>query len=141
MSEEPKAEGRTITDELSKLGQQVAVAFKSAWDSDDRKRLQAEIIDGLQKFGDEITQTLDKAGKSETAQDLRTKAEQVAADLRDKGVVEDIRKGIIGGLDVINSELSKLVEKLEPKTTPEGEAAADVADEPAASEAPSTPQE
>jgi len=138
MSEEPKAEERSIVDELSKLGQQMAAAIKTAWESDDRKRLQAEIVDGLQKFGDEITQALDKAGQSETAKDLRVKADKIAADAREKGVVEDIRKGIIGGLDVLNTELGKLVEKLDPKTQPaeESPVAAEAAAEAAAPEPP-----
>ena len=106
MSEEPKVEGRSITEELSKLGKQMADAIKAAWESDDRKKLQAEILDGLQKFGDEVTVALDKAGKSETAQDLRVKAEKVATDVRGR-VAEDVRKGIISGLDVINEELGK----------------------------------
>ena len=82
MSEEPKVEGRSITEELGKLGKQMADAIKAAWESEDRRKLQAEILDGLQKFGDEVTVALDKAGKSETAQDLRVKAEKVAVDVR-----------------------------------------------------------
>ncbi len=141
MSEEPKVEGRTITDELSKLGKQMADAIKAAWESDDRKKLQAEIVDGLQKFGDEVSEALDKAGQSETAKDLRVKADKVAADMRERGVVEDVRKGIISGLDVINTELGKLVEKLEPKATPadEAPAAPEAPAEPAAPEAPAAP--
>ena len=118
MSEEPKVEGRSITEELGKLGKQMADAIKAAWESEDRRKLQAEILDGLQKFGDEVTVALDKAGKSETAQDLRVKAEKVAVDVRASAVAEDVRKGIISGLDVLNAEMSKLVEKLEPKPAP-----------------------
>jgi hypothetical protein len=142
MSEEPKVEGRSITEELSKLGKQMADAIKAAWESDDRKKLQAEILDGLQKFGDEVTEALDKAGQSETAKDLRVKAEKVATDVRATGVAEDVRKGIIGGLDVINQELGKLVEKLEPKISPadEAPAAPEASAEPAAPEAPAEPE-
>jgi hypothetical protein len=132
MTEEPKVEGRSIVDELSKLGQQMAYAIKTAWESDDRKKLQAEILDGLQKFGDEVSEALDKAGKSETAQDLRVKAEKVATDARVSGVAEDVRKGIISGLDVLNQELGKLVEKLEPKDKP--------VDAPVETDAPEAPE-
>jgi hypothetical protein len=139
MSEEPKVEGRSITEELSKLGKQMAEAIKTAWESDDRKKLQAEILDGLQKFGDEVTDALDKAGKTETAQDLRVKAEKVATDVRASNVAEDVRKGIISGLDVLNQELGKLVEKLEPKAQSADEAAAPEA-APEAPEAPAAPE-
>jgi hypothetical protein len=143
MSEEPKVEGRTITDELSKLGKQMADAIKAAWESDDRKKLQTEIVEGLQKFGDEVTEALDKAGQTDTAKELRVKAEKVTVDVRESGVVEEVRRGIISGLDVINKELGKLVEKLETKTQPADEApdAAEAPAEPAAPEAPADPQE
>jgi hypothetical protein len=142
MSEEPKVEGRSITEELGKLGKQMADAIKAAWESEDRRKLQAEILDGLQKFGDEVTVALDKAGKSETAQDLRVKAEKVAVDVRASTVAEDVRKGIISGLDVLNAEMSKLVEKLEPKAAPadEAPAAPEAPAEPAAPEPPAAPE-
>jgi predicted GNAT superfamily acetyltransferase len=134
MSEEPKVEGRSITEELGKLGKQMADAIKAAWESEDRRKLQAEILDGLQKFGDEVTVAFDKAGQSDTAKDLRVKAEKVVVDVRASAVAEDVRKGIISGLDVLNAEMSKLVEKLEPKPAPSDEA-------PVEPEAPAEPTE
>ncbi len=134
MSEEPKTE-KSITDELAKLGKQVADAIKAAWESDDRKKLQNEITDGLEKFRVQVSEALDHAGQSQTAQDFRVKAEKVVTDARETGVVEDIRKGILAGLDTINKELGKLVEKLETK--PGAEAPA----EPEAAEAPEPPAE
>ncbi len=139
MSEEPKTE-KTIADELNKLGKQVAEAIKAAWESDDRKKLQAEITDGLEKFGAQVSEALDHAGKSETAQDLRVKAEKVVTDARDKGVVEDMRKGILVGLDTINKELGKLVEKLETKPAAEAPAAPEAAAEPEAPAEPAAPE-
>jgi hypothetical protein len=136
MSEEPKVEGRSITEELGKLGKQMADAIKAAWESEDRRKLQAEILDGLQKFGDEVTVALDKAGQSDTAKDLRVKAEKVVVDVRASAVADDVRKGIISGLDVLNAEMSKLVEKLEPKPAPADE----VPVEPEAPEPPAAPE-
>ena len=104
MSEEPTVENRSIVDELSKLGQQMATAIKAAWESDDRKKLQAEILDGLQKFGDEVTEALDKAGESETAKDLPREGREGRGRRPRTGVVEDVRKGVISGLDVLNTE-------------------------------------
>ena len=62
---------------------------------------------------------MEKASDSDTAKELRVKAEKVAADIREKGVVEDVRQGILTGLDTLNKELSKLVEKLESKPVAE----------------------
>ena len=143
----------TITDELSKMGKLVAQAIQAAWESDERKKLEAEVVDGLRKFGDEVSAATKKAGESDTAKQIKTQAEKVAADMQQKDVAGDIRKGLISGLEVINVELGKLVERLEPKKAPgepvaEGTAAAEgvaeapaeeVASEPAAEPVPEAP--
>lgn len=136
MSEEPKVE-RNIADELNKLGKQVADAIKAAWESEDRKKLQTEIAEGMQKFGAQVTEAIDKAGESEAAKELREKAEKVVEDLRESDVVEEVRKGILTGLDALNQELGKLLAKLEPKPAAE----APVEPAPAAGPEPETPAE
>jgi len=114
MSDEPRAE-KSITDELSKLGKQVAEAIRAAWESEDRRKLQAEIAEGLQKFGQQVGEALEKAGESEVARQLRQQAEKVVAEVRETDVAEEIRKGLLAGLEAINKELSKLLERLEAK--------------------------
>ncbi len=112
MSEEPKVD-RNIADELGKLGQQVANAAKAVWESEERRKLQAELTRGVEKFSQELSATLDKAAESEEAKALRVKAEKVVEEVREADVIEDIRKGILAGLEVLNRELGKLVEKLD----------------------------
>jgi hypothetical protein len=112
MSEEPKVE-RSIADELGKLGQQMASAAKAAWESDDRKKLQSELTQGIEKFSQELSTTLEKATESEQAKELRVKAERVVEEVRSADVIDEIRKGILTGLEVLNRELGKLVEKLD----------------------------
>jgi len=134
----------TITDELSKMGKLVAQAIQAAWESDERKKLEAEVADGLRKFGDEVSAAAKKAGESDTAKQIKTQAEKVAADVQQKDVAGDIRKGLISGLEVINQELGKLVDRLEPKKEPAAEGAAEVpaaevAAEPATEPAAETP--
>jgi hypothetical protein len=134
MSEEVKAE-KSIVDELNKMGQQVADAIKAAWESDDRKKLQNEITEGLQKFGDQVTDAAKKASESDAARQMREQAEKVVAEVRESNVTEDIRKGLLNGLEALNRELGKLLEKLENKTPPAPPPA------PEAPEAPEAPKE
>ena len=112
MSEEPKVD-RNIADELGKLGQQVANAAKAVWESEERRKLQAELTRGVEKFSQELSATLDKAAESEEAKALRVKAEKVVEEVREADVIDEIRKGILSGLEVLNRELGKLVEKLD----------------------------
>jgi hypothetical protein len=123
MSEDPQEE-KTIAQEFSRLGKQVADAIHAAWESEDRKKLQAELADGLQRFEAELDAALQKAAQSDAAKQVREQTEKVVADVKDSNVADEVRKGLISGLDVLNKELGKLVEKLEPKGTTEAPAGA-----------------
>lgn len=137
MTEEPKVEGtvtgeekleetvmgaeseRSIADELARMGAQLAAAAKTAWESEERRKLQQEITSGAQRFGQELASAVTKATESEQAKELKTKATKVAEDVQKTDVVEEVRKGILVGLEAINRELGKLLERLESK--PEAE--------------------
>lgn len=111
-------EERAIVNELEKLGKQLIGAAKAAWESEERRKLQDEIATGIQKFGKEIGVTLEKAGDSEQVQEIRTRAGKVATEIQQTDVVEEVRKGLLVGLEAINRELGKLLDRLETKPGP-----------------------
>jgi hypothetical protein len=116
---EGSGEGKTISGEFSRLGQQVAEAIGKAWESEDRKKLQAEVTTGLESFGAQVSEAMRKASESEGASQIRDQTEKVVAQVRDSDVTGEVRKGLIAGLEVLNRELGKLVERLEvPPQTP-----------------------
>lgn len=106
---------RSIADELAKLGQQLATAAKTAWESEERRKLQGEITTGVQRFGQEIGAAVSKATESDQAKELKTRATKMADDVQKTDVVDEVRKGILVGLEAINRELGKLLERLESK--------------------------
>ena len=110
------AEGKqesNVSDELNKLGKQFSDVIRTTWESEDRKRIQGEIIEGLQRFGDEITDALHKVAESDSGKQAAKQAEKVVTDVKESSVTEDLRKGLLQGLDALNRELSKLSEKLD----------------------------
>jgi uncharacterized protein with ACT and thioredoxin-like domain len=120
MSDEAKQE-RSVSDEISQLGKQFSEVIRTAWESDDRKRIQGEIIEGLRRFGDEVTEALQKVAESDTGKQVSTQTEKVISDVKQSGIADDVRKGVLQGLDTLNRELGKLSERLER----EGEVAAE----------------
>ncbi len=130
MSEQPRTPS-SIVDELSKMGKLVAQAVQSAWASEERKKLEAEIAEGMRKLSDELTEAARKAGESDAAKQLRAQAEKVVAEVKESDITEEIRKGLLVGLEALNQELGKLVERLEPKKAPAAESA-----QPPAAESP-----
>jgi len=114
MNEDTQAE-KSIVQEFTLFGKQIADAIRAAWESEDRKKLQAELTEGLQKFEAEVSEAMEKAGQSDAAKTLRVQAEKVVADVKESKATDDVRKGLISGLEVLNRELGQLVEKLEAK--------------------------
>ena len=110
---EGDAEEKSISSELARLGKQVADAIAQAWESEDRKKLQAEVTAGLETFGDQVSDAMRKASESDAANQLRDQTEQVAARVRESDVTAEVRRGLISGLEILNRELGKLVERLE----------------------------
>ncbi len=139
MAEEPRTE-TSIADELDKMGQLVAQAVRSAWESEERKKLEAEVVEGLRKFSDQVSTTAKKASESDAAQQIKAQAEKVAAGVKEKDVADEIRKGLLAGLEVVNQELGKLVERLETKKAPGEPPAAPAAPAEPAAEAPVEPE-
>ncbi len=120
MSEEGKQE-RSVSDELNRLGRQFSEVIRTTWESEDRKRIQDEIIEGLKRFGDEVAGALNKVAESDTGKQATTQTEKVIADVKESGVAEDVRKGLLQGLDALNRELGKLSERLEKEAKAEPE--------------------
>ncbi len=105
----------TITEELSKMGKLVAQVAQSAWESAERKKLEAEITEGMRKISEELAAVARKTAESDAAKQLKTQAEKLAAEVKERDAAEEIRKGLIAGLEVINQALGKLAERLEVK--------------------------
>lgn len=130
-----KHDERNVADELNKLGRQLSEVIRSTWESEDRKRIQGEIIEGLRRFGDEVTDALTKVAESDTGKQVTAQTEKVVADVKESGVAEDIRKGLLQGLDALNRELTKVAEKLEKEAQAETTDAEEGKTEPPSSEA------
>lgn len=124
---EGNTEEKSISSELARLGKQVADAISQAWESEDRKKLQAEVTVGLETFGDQVSEAMRKASESDAANQLRDETEKVVARVRESDVTAEVRKGLISGLEVLNRELGKLVERLEVEPQPSAPPAAESA--------------
>jgi hypothetical protein len=59
-----------------------------------------------------------KASESDAATQIRDETEKVVVQIRESDVTGEVRKGLIAGLEVLNRELGKLVERLEVTPQP-----------------------
>jgi hypothetical protein len=75
---EETGEEKSISSELSRLGKQVADAINTAWQSEDRKKLQSEVTSGLDSFGAQVSDAMRKASESDAATQIRDQTEKVS---------------------------------------------------------------
>jgi hypothetical protein len=133
MTQEPRP-STNLSDELTRLVNQVTEAARLAWESEERKRVQTEITKGLKKASIQVDEAVRRASESKTAKKVRMQAEQVAVKAKDADVVDDMRQGLLVGLQALNRELGKLLERLQTS-------GASVSTGPVPPEAPAAPSE
>ncbi len=117
MTQEPRP-GSSIAEELNRLGRQLGEAARLAWESEDRKRLQAELEDGLRRFGVQAETTIEQARRSEAGRQLSDQAQRVATQVKEARVADKVRDGLIVGLASLNRELSRLLDHLGERAAP-----------------------
>ncbi len=101
-----------LKQELKRLGEQVGEAGRLLWNSPQRRILEDQIQEGLQKVSQEFRTLFDELLASEAAQKARAKAEETIQTAAGSPIVEDIQEAMTAGLRELNEELEKLLVKL-----------------------------
>ena len=130
MTEEPKVDETMSEENVEEPGQRdraqhrgrAGEAGRSSWPPRPRPRGRAKSASGcrarsstgVQRFGQELTRPLPRPAESDAGQGTaRPAPRKVADDVQKTDVVEEVRKGILVGLEAINRELGKMLERLE----------------------------
>jgi DNA-binding PucR family transcriptional regulator len=101
---EPRDE---LRDELRSLAANLKEALSAAWESEERRRVQAEIIDGLSEMVDTLRALGNEFAQSPTGQRLSADAADLHEQLRRDQVQEKARTQLLEALRKVNSELSR----------------------------------
>lgn len=126
-SEEP---GQDVVEELRNLGRQFGETMRAAWNSEERRKFEHEMREGVQTFAQEV----DKAFKDVAASDPAQRARSEASELKDKATSADIgqktQSSLAKGLRWFSDELSKLADNFtQPEKSPEDVAGGDEGEE------------
>ena len=109
--ESAKSETSAILDEFGKLGNKIAAAFQTAWDSEERKKTEDEIRKALHTAGDRIDEIAVDLRKSEVTKDLQTQATKTIDAVQNSEVTKKAKQGLLSGLKRFNNELTGMLEK------------------------------
>lgn len=118
-----------IASEFQKLGRQFAETLQSAWDSEERKRVEKEVREGMKSFVDEVDQVIREVKSSETTSKIKGEAEELKTRVETTDIGQRARQGIVQGLRWLSEELGQLANQFNP---PEKPADTPPADEPPA---------
>jgi hypothetical protein len=103
-----------ISAEFAELGKKLRTTVETAWQSQERQKVQKEIQDGLVKLRDELDKSIKNLRDSEPGQKVETEVKKVSEDIQSGKVVDDVRIGIISGLRGLGAALDKLADSFTP---------------------------
>ncbi|MFN2221952.1 MAG: hypothetical protein PVJ75_04420 [Chloroflexota bacterium] len=103
-----------VVDELRNLGRQFGETVRTAWNSEERRKFEQEVREGVQTFAQEV----DKAFKEVAESDAAERAKNEAVEFKDKAKSADIgqktQSSLAKGLRWFSDELGKLADSFTP---------------------------
>lgn len=122
MSEEPTSTEETpkgeFAEELETLGQQLATAIKSLWESEESRKLRQQIREGFLELSRTVDAAIKSAQESESARQLSEQMKETIEKARQSEVVDKVEESLLTGLREMNERLARLIRSLEEKSTP-----------------------
>lgn len=112
MSETEKSED-ILADEFRNLGKNLAEVMRSAWESPERKNIQAEIETGLDELGKSLNHEIDSFRQSPSGQRFKTDMEELNQRIRSGEVTTRARDELLTALKRANAELKNVLSRWE----------------------------
>ncbi|MGD8455308.1 MAG: hypothetical protein PVF83_02900 [Anaerolineales bacterium] len=110
MSDQTPPEG-DLQDEFKNLSQNLKRVINTAWESEERKKVQSDIQDGLDELYLAINKMIDEFKVSETGKKVIEEVDDFSERLRSGEVRDQAREGILTALKKMNIELEKAADK------------------------------
>jgi hypothetical protein len=101
--------------EFQTLGRSFAEAFESAWNSEERKRVEDEVRAGVQTFADEVDKVIREAKNSPTGERVSKEADDMATKFETSEFGRRALEGLSQGLSWMSVEMGKLAEQFKPE--------------------------
>jgi signal recognition particle GTPase len=119
---ENKSPNDNIGEQLNELGKNLRDALQTAWESEERRKLQKEIEEGLANLGASLSQASKDFSNSSTKKTIKEDMEDLHERWRTGEVSSKVRSEIMDALRKVNEELQKATRKNTPPPTDKPEA-------------------
>jgi len=111
---ENKTQNDDIGEQLNELGKNLRETLRTAWESDDRRKLQQEIETGLTNLRDSLNQAAKDFSNSQAGQNLKEDVEDLQERWKRGEVGSKVRSEVAEALRTVNKELQKTYQKSPP---------------------------
>jgi hypothetical protein len=108
---ENKTSSNNIGDELNELGNNLRQALKSAWESEERRKLQKEIEDGLANLGESLSKAAEDFSSGPTGQSIKEDVKDMHERWQTGEMRSKMHSDILEALRKVNNELRKATGK------------------------------
>jgi hypothetical protein len=108
---ETKTSNDNISDQLNELGKNLRAALQAAWASEERRKLQKEIEDGLADLGASLSQAAKDFSKSPAGQNLKEDVKDMRERWHSGEMESKVRSEVSEALRKVNEELQKATRK------------------------------
>jgi t-SNARE complex subunit (syntaxin) len=96
-----------LASELRQLGKNLKASLQSAWESEERKKVQEEIENGLAELGQLLQDTATEFEANRVGQEIKANVADFRSRLESGEVETRVRKDLTAALQTINAELDK----------------------------------
>ena len=111
---ENKSPRDDIGEQLNELGKNLREALRTAWESDERRKLQLDIEDGLANLRDSLNEAAKEFSNSQTGQNLKDDVKDLHERWQTGEVGSKVRSEVAEALRTVNKELQKASSKNPP---------------------------
>jgi len=103
----PESTPGDLADEFRSLGENLKTFFQTAWESEERKKLQQEIEAGMAELGRSLSQAASEFKGGPAGQQLKSDFQDLHERVRSGEVETKIRAELLSVLRTVNTELEK----------------------------------
>jgi hypothetical protein len=109
-----KTQDDDIGEQLNELGKNLRETLRTAWESDDRRKLQQEIETGLTNLRDSLNQAAKDFSNSQAGQTLKEDVKDLNERWQTGEVGSKVRSEVAEALRTVNKELQKTYQRSQP---------------------------
>jgi hypothetical protein len=111
---ESNQEESDLTEELRQLGANLTDTLRSAWASEERKKVQVEIESGLQSISEEFRKAGDEIDVKGIGEEVRSGVEDASQKIQSGEAGDRVRNELLSVLQTINTQLKDVQTHWDP---------------------------